>query len=173
MEKNIPNPLHLIDGGKPEVRESEIDHPRHRRVDAVGRHDPKASAEAWARHFDRDPRKKLSLLLCNRVRSAHVNGNHAAAARWSAMTDWLCANVRIPGKEWFYDHRHATTDLEKARARNDPVRVFLNRHGYTAADTPSSVARTLADRHQPSLSEEAREDLSCMIAELRAKEFWN
>lgn len=173
MEKNIPNPLHLIDGGKPEVRESDIDHPRHRRVDAVGRHDPKASAEAWARHFDRDPRKKLSLFLCDRVHAAHVGGNHTAAARWGVLIDWLCANFRIPGKEWFYDHRHARTELEKVRARNDPVRVFLNRHGYTAADTPSSVARTLADRHQPSLSEEAREDLSCMIAELRAKEFGN
>ena len=170
MEKNIPNPLHLIDGGKPEVRESDIDHPRHRRVDAVGRHDPKASAEAWARHFDRDPRKKLSLFLCNRVRAAHVAGNHTASARWGAMIDWLCTNFRISGKEWFYDHRHATTDLEKARARNDSVRVFLNRHGYTEADTPSSVARTLADRHHPSLSKEASEDLSRMIAELRGNQ---
>ena len=170
MEKKPPTHLQAISGGKPEVSEIDIEHPRHRRVDANGHHDPKASAEAWARHFDRDPRKKLSNFLWNRVRASHVGGNHASSARWGSIFDWLCTNFRIPGKEWFYDHRHATTDLEKARARNDSVRVFLNRHGYKEADTPSSVARTLADRHHRALSNEGREDLSRMIAEFRANQ---
>ena len=158
-------------GSKPESSRNDVSHPSHQRFDCNGHHDPKASAEAWECYFDRDPRKKLSNFLFNRVRASHVVGNHSAAGRWGAIYDWLCANFRIPGKEWYYDHLHATTELEKARARNDSVRIYLRRHGYTEADTPSSVARTLADRSQPSgLSKEAREDLQRMIVELRASQ---